>query len=171
LAADPSAGVVIATEPLAHHRLLRQLVTALEREHAAVALGPLPPIEVSRIAAAALGVPAAPELVRALLSATAGLPFLFRPALAAAGDGVASMRQAARFGLIERLRGFDERLLDTLLVSSLSFDLGPDDVAAALRLSSQEALAVVDRARASGLIEPAHPQAFQRTLHEAVAQV
>ncbi|PQP44905.1 isoniazid response ATPase/transcriptional regulator IniR [Mycolicibacterium austroafricanum] len=171
LAADPSAGVVIATEPLAHHRPLRQLVTALEREHAAVALGPLPPIEVSRIAAAALGVPAAPELVRALLSATAGLPFLLRPALAAAGDGVASMRQAARFGLIERLRGFDERLLDTLLVSSLSFDLGPDDVAAALRLSSQEALAAVDRARAGGLIEPAHPQAFQRTLHDAVAQV
>ncbi|MGP4055996.1 isoniazid response ATPase/transcriptional regulator IniR [Mycobacterium sp. 4D054] len=171
LVADPAATVVIATEPLAHHRPLRELTTTLERERPAVTLGPLPAVEVSRVAAAALGVPASPELLRALMSATAGLPFLLAPALAAAAGGGHPMRDAARFGLIERLRGCDERLLDAFVVSSLSFELGPDDVAAALGLSSQDALSVVDRARASGLIEPSHPQDFQHSVHRAVAQI
>ena len=43
--------------------------------------------------------------------------------------------EAAKFALIERLRRVDEPVLDTLLVSSLSPELGPDDVAAALRLA------------------------------------
>jgi DNA-binding CsgD family transcriptional regulator len=171
LATDPTATVMIACQPLAHHRPLRELVTALERERPAVTLGPLPPVEVSRVAAAALGAPATPELMRALMSATAGLPFLLRPVLAAAADGEKAMRRAARFGLIERLRGCDERLLDTFVVASLSADLGPDDVAAALRLSAQDALTSVDQARASGLVEPSHPQGFQHTVHHAVAQI
>ena len=171
LVADPAATVVIAAQPLAHYPPLRSLATALERENPAIALGPLPPVEVGRTAAAMLGSPAPPELVRLLISATAGLPFLLRPALAAAGDGPQAVRQAARFALIERLRRLEERLLDTLLVSSVSFDLGPDDVAAALRLSSETALAAVDRARASGLIEPSHPQGFLRAVHDGIAQI
>ncbi len=73
LVADPDATVVVATQPLAHHPALRGLATALERENPAVDLGPLPPVEVARIAAATLGAPAPPELVRLLMSATAGL--------------------------------------------------------------------------------------------------
>ncbi|CAN3126705.1 isoniazid response ATPase/transcriptional regulator IniR [Mycobacterium sp. smrl_JER01] len=175
LVTDPGATLVVATRPLAHRRSLRELLTALERERPAVVLGPLAPVELSRIAAATLGVPASPELVRALMTATAGLPFLVRPALSAAAEGGTAvgqaMAQAARFGLIERLRGYDERLLDTLVVSSLSFDLGPDDVGAALRLPSEQALASVDQARACGLVEPSYPPLFQRIVHDAVAQI
>ena len=171
LVAEPAATVVIATQPLAHYPALRRLATALERENPTVVLGPLPPVEVGRAAAATLGTSPAPELVRLLLSATAGLPFLLPPAISAAGEGGAAVGQAARFALIERLRGLDEGLLDTLLVSSLSFDLGPDDVAAALQMSSAQALATVDRARASGLIAPSHPQSFLRAVHDGIAQV
>lgn len=171
LVADPAATVVIAAQPLAHYPALRGLATALQRENPAVALGPLPPAEVSRIAAAMLGTPPAPELVRLLLSSTAGLPFLLFPALSAARDGAPAVRQAARFALIERLRILEEQLLDTLLVSSLSSDLGPDDVAAALGMSSEQALVAVDRARASGLIQPSHDQDFLRTVHDGIAQI
>jgi DNA-binding CsgD family transcriptional regulator len=79
--------------------------------------------------------------------------------------------QAARFALIERLRRLDEPVLDTLLVSSLSPDLGPDDVAAALRVGAEDAQALVDRARASGLIEPSHSQAFLRSVHRCIAGI
>ena len=79
--------------------------------------------------------------------------------------------QAAKFALIERLRRVDEPVLDTLLVSSLSPDLGPDDVAAALRVSASEAQVLVDRARASGLIEPSHNPAFLRSVHRCIAQI
>lgn len=171
LVADPAATVVIATQPLAHHPPLRALTTALEREQPAIALGPLPPGEVARIAGARFGTPPAPELVRLLVTATAGLPFLVGPALVAAADGGPAVRQAARIALIERLRRLDEPLLDTLLVSSLSLDLGPDDVAAALQMSPEGALAAVDRARASGLIEPAHHHTFLRAVHDGIAQI
>ncbi|NVN52973.1 isoniazid response ATPase/transcriptional regulator IniR [Mycolicibacterium hippocampi] len=169
--ADPAATVVIGCQPLAHHPALSRLTTALERENPAVVLGPLPPVEVGRAAAAMLGTPATPDLVRALISATAGLPFLLRPALSAAGDGSTAVRQAARFALIERLRRLDERILDTLLISSLSPALGPDDVAAALRLPSEAASAAVDRARASGLIDPSHASGFLPVVHDSIAQI
>lgn len=171
LVSDSAATVVIAAQPLAHFPTLRRLATALQRENAAVVLGPLPPVEVGRIAAAALGTPPAPDLVRLLLSATVGLPFLLAPALTVAGEGGGAIRQAARFALIERLRSLEEELLDTLLVSSLSLDLGPDDVAAALQMSSERALTAVDQARASGLIEPSHHQGFLRSVHEGIAQI
>lgn len=171
LVADPATTVVVAAEPLAHHPALRSLATALERENPAVALGPLSPAELGRSAASILGAPPAVELVRAVMSATAGLPFLLGPALASAADGAPAVRQAARFALIERLRRLDERLLDTLLVSSLSFDLGPDDVAAALRMPSDAALTAVDRARATGLLEPSHHPGFLRMLHDGIAQI
>ena len=58
------------------------------------------------------------------------------------------LRQAARVALIERLRRLDEPLLDTLLITSLTSGLGPDDVAGGLRMTPEAALAAVDRARA-----------------------
>ena len=73
--------------------------------------------------------------------------------------------------MIERLRRVEEPVLDTLLVSSLSPELGADDVAAALRLGSDEAARLVDRARASGLIEPSHSQDFLRSVHLGVAAI
>lgn len=171
LVADSGSTVVIATQPLAHNAPLRALVTALERENPAVALGSVTTVEVGRAAAATLGAAPAPEVVRLLTAVTAGLPFLLRPALAAVGDGAAAVRQAARIALIERLRRLDEPLLDTLLVASLSPELGPDDVAAALHIPSDAALAVVDRARASGLLEPAYHHTFLRTVHDGIAQL
>jgi DNA-binding CsgD family transcriptional regulator len=109
------------------------------------------------------------------MSATAGLPFLLAPAIAAASDvseePATAIMQAAKFALIERLRRLDEPVLDTLLVSSLSPELGPDDVAAALRVDAEGAQALVDRARASGLIEPAHSHAFLRSVHRCIAGI
>jgi DNA-binding CsgD family transcriptional regulator len=171
LVADPEATVVIATEPLVHRMPLRELTQALARENQPVALGPLPAAEVGRTAATALGAPPPADLVRLLLTATAGLPFLLRPAIAAAAEGAAAVRQAARYALLERLRRVDEPLLDTLLVASLNADLGPDDVAAALRMTPEAALAAVDRARAGGLVEPSYPPPFLRMVHDAIAQV
>ncbi|MFS0900756.1 isoniazid response ATPase/transcriptional regulator IniR [Mycolicibacterium litorale] len=171
LVAESSATVVIATQPLAHDPALRALVTALERENPAVTLGSVPAVEVGRAAAATLGAAPAPEVVRLLTTVTAGLPFLLRPALAAVVDGAAAVRQAVRIGLIERLRRLDEPLLDTLLVASLSPELGPDDVAAALHMPPDAGLAAVDRARASGLLEPGYHPGFLRTLHDGIAQI
>ncbi len=176
LVADPASTVVVAAEPLAHHTALRSLATAIERENPVVSLGALSPAEVSRLAAETLGAPPTSEVVRSLMVATAGLPFLLQPAIAAAGspDGEApatAIMQAAKFALIERLRRLDEPVLDTLLVSSLSPDLGPDDVAAALRVGADEAQALVDRARASGLIEPSHSHTFLRSVHRCIAQI
>jgi hypothetical protein len=65
----------------------------------------------------------------------------------------------------------DEPVLDTLLLCSLSPELGPDDVAAALRLDSAAAAALVDHARASGLLSPSHNEAFLRSLHRSLAQL
>ncbi|MGV0853169.1 isoniazid response ATPase/transcriptional regulator IniR [Mycolicibacterium phlei] len=174
-AADGST-VVVAAEPLAHRPALRTLTTALERANPIVRLGPLPPSEVARIAGETLGAPVSPDIVRSLMVATAGLPFLVGPALAAvkSPDGespAAAMLNAARFTLNERLRLLDDTTLDTLLVSSLSRDLGPDDVAAALRLDTEQAHAAVDRARATGLIDPSYSRAFLRTLHRCLAQL
>lgn len=171
LARDPAATVVVATEPLVHHRPLRALIAALERENPPVTLGPLPATEIARAAAVLLGGPPPPDSIRVLVAATAGLPFLVRPTLGVVADGPTAVRQAARFALIDRLRRVDETLLDTLLLSSLSADIGPDDVAAALRMSPEAALAAVDRARASGLLEPSHPQVFLRAVHDGIAQI
>jgi DNA-binding CsgD family transcriptional regulator len=148
--ADPASTVVVATEPLAHHPALRALATTMERESPVVSLGALSPAEVNRAAAETLGAPPSSEIIRPLMVATAGLP---------------------KFALIERLRRLDEPVLDTLLISSLSPELGTDDVAAALRVGAEEAQALVDRARASGLIEPSHSQTFLRSVHRCIAGI
>jgi DNA-binding CsgD family transcriptional regulator len=174
--ADPTSTIVVAAEPLAHHPSLRALATAIERENPVVSLGALTPAEVNRTATETLGAPPAPDIVRSLMVATAGLPFLLGPAISAAGspDGEApatAIVSAAKFALIERLCRLDEPVLDTLLVTSLSPELGPDDVAAALRVSTDAAQALVDRARASGLIEPSHSHTFLRSVHGCIAQI
>ena len=174
--ADPASTIVVATEPLAHRPALRALATAIERENPVVSLGALSPPDVAHHATEILGAAPTPEIVRALMVSTAGLPFLLQPAIAAAAsrDGEApatAIAQAAKFALIERLRRLNEPVLDTLLVTSLSPDLGPDDVGATLRLGPQDAQSLVDRARASGLIEPSHSHAFLRSLHRCIAQI
>lgn len=165
--ADPSATVVVACEPLTHRVPLQTLTTALERENPVLRLGPLSPAEVGRVLSTALGVPATPETVRSVLAATAGLPFL----LQAAADAVEAPADAARFALLQRLRRVDDATRDALMILSLSHDLGPDDVAAALRLPGAEASALVDRARAGGLVEPSHDRRFIRLVHESLAQI
>jgi len=175
LVADPAATIVVAAEPLAHHPALRSLATAIERENPIVSLGTFSPAEVHRLAAETLGAPPTSEIIRSLMMATAGLPFLLAPTIAAAPDAreepATAIMQAAKFALIERLRRLDEPVLDTLLVSSLSPELGPDDVAAALRVSAEEAQVLVDRARASGLIEPSHSHVFLRSVHRSIAGI
>lgn len=174
--ADRSATVVVAAEPLTHRPALRALSTALEREHPVVALKPLTAAEVHQELAAAFDVGPTPELVRSLMQSTSGLPLLLTSAIAAIADTdahstAAAVAQAAKFALIERLRRVDERVLDTVLVSSLSPDLGPDDVAGALRVTSEDAQSLVDRARATGLIEPSHSDTFVRSVHDCVGQI
>lgn len=172
---DPSATVVVAAEPLTQRPGLRMLSTALARENPVIALGALTPQEVADSAALSVGAHPSAEVVRALVVSTAGLPFLLRPAMAALaspdGDTAQAVAEAAKFALIERLRLLDEPVLDTLLMSSLSPELGPDDVAAARRLGPDEAHRLVDRARASGLIEPSHSETFLRTVHLGIAQI
>lgn len=165
--ADPAATVVVACEPLTHRMPLVTLATALERENPVVRLGPIPTAEVGRTLSTALGAPATQETVRSVLGATAGLPFLLR----AEADAVDAPADAARFALLQRLRRVDDDTRDALLILSLSHDLGPDDVAAALRLTGAEASALVDRARAGGLVEPSHDRRFVRMVHESLAQI
>lgn len=171
LVAQPDSTVVIATAHLAHRPSLRALITAIERENPAVALGPIPTAQMGGITASILGAPVPPEAVRQLVSTTGGIPFLLRPALAALTEGPTAIRQTTRFELIQRLRRLDEELLDTLLIASLNAGLGPDDVAAALRMPSGAATSAVDRARATGLVEPSHPHHLLRTVHDAIAHI
>ncbi|WP_197508329.1 isoniazid response ATPase/transcriptional regulator IniR, partial [Mycobacterium sp. E802] len=165
--ADTAATVVVAAEPLTHRRSLDTLTTALERENPVVRLGPLPPAEMSRMLATALGARATPETVESVSAATAGLPFL----LQAASGAVDSPADASRFALLQRLRRIGEGTRDALLILSLSQDLGADDVAAALGLTGEQASALVDQARAGGLIEPSHDRRFVRLVHDSLAQI
>ena len=176
LVGDPEATVVIAAEPLSHQPALTALRTAMAREAPELVLAPMTPAEVHRAATEIFGAPPSVDLVRETTAASAGLAFLVRPALAAvaAGDGAAAadaVARATRVALIERLRRVEESVLDTLLLSSLSQELGPDDVAAALGVPQDEAQRLVDVARASGLIAPGHSQTFTVALHQSVAQI
>ena len=174
LVGEPRSTVVIACQPLAHHATLTELTTAIARENPAVLLGPLPGKDLLRAASEALGAVPPAELGRALMASTSGLPFLLYPAIEAArlaeGDAPVAAVHAARVALVERLVRVAEPVLDTLLLCSLSPELGPDDVAAALRVDSGVAGALVDQARATGLLSPSHNQTFLRSLHRSLAQ-
>lgn len=143
--ADPRTTVVVAAEP---QQRLRQLTVAMERDRPPISLGPLPVDE-------------------DLLACTAGLPFLVR----ATSESTSAPAQAAGFALIARLRRLDEPDLDALLIMSLTQELGAADVAAALDISATDARQLVDRARASGLIEPSHSPEFLQLVHGAIAQI
>jgi DNA-binding CsgD family transcriptional regulator len=176
MVSDPDATVIVATEPHQHNAALRSIVLAMERENAAVSLGALSPAELNRAAAAALDKPPTSELLRSLMAATAGVPLLVQAALNAArslDDDVPTVTfgQAGQFALSGRLRALDQRVLEALLITSLAPELGAADVAAALRLSIEQAQILVDQARASGLVEPSHNPPFLRAVHRAVAQI
>ena len=176
LIGDPAATVVIAAEPLSHQPALNALRTAMTREAPVLALNPMTPSDVLRLAAEILGGPPSAELVRDTMAATAGLPFLVHSALAAVvsadgGSTADAVARAAKVALIERLRRVEEPVLDSLLLSSLSQELGPDDVGAALGVDQDEAQRLVDVARASGLIAPSLSQAFTAALHRNVALI
>lgn len=143
---DLRATVVVAAEPHEQRAALRSLATAIARERPRIVLGRLPVADHQR-------------------DCTAGLPFLVQ----AAAQG--SQPEAARVALIERLRRLDEPDLDALLVMSLTQELGAADIAVALDLSTIDARAVVDRAYASGLIDPSHPPSFLQLVHDCVAQI
>lgn len=173
---DPNSTVIVSSEPVAHRPAMRALSTAIERENPVVDLGSLDPADVATLVTEKLGGTPPSDMVRSLVVATAGLPFLLQPAIAAAvapeGEAPATaILHAVKYAMIERLRRLDDALLDALLMMSLSRELGPDDVAAALRIGAEPAHTLVDRARATGLIEPSHSRAFLRTLHRCVAQI
>lgn len=175
LVGEPNSTVVVAALPLARRTALAHLATAMAREAPVVELGPLPGKELIRVTAEITGSVPPPELGRALMASTAGLPFLLYPAahavLSADGDSpVSAAVHAARVTLVERLVRIDEPVLDTLLLCTVSAELGPDDVAAALHLESADAAGLVDRARATGLLSPALNAAFVRSLHRSLAQ-
>lgn len=160
--ADPASTVVVATEPREHRPALRTLMLAIEHERPRVTLAAWPRAEVARRADGH-----EPESVSALMRATAGLPFLVDAALAT----TEAPAQTAYFALVERLRRVDEPLLDTLLIASLSPGLGPTDLVAALGVGPDEARALVDRAYATGLLDPSLGHRFRAEVHRAVAQL
>ncbi|WP_207569461.1 isoniazid response ATPase/transcriptional regulator IniR [Mycolicibacterium rhodesiae] len=172
LVADPSSTVVVATQPRDHDEALQALMTAIERERSRIALGPMTSAMLSRRMTDPSGHPPRTELVTSILVATAGIPFLVDAALASARPySAASIRQAALIALNDRLRRLSEPDLDALLIASLSRDLGAADLAATLQVPSDEARMLIDRARATGLVEPAHSPHFLRGVHRAVAQI
>ena len=172
LAGDPTSTVIVAAQPRDHDERLRALMAAFERERPRIVLEPLAGAEVSRLLADPSGHPPRAELVTNVMVATAGIPFLVSTVLGSVRPlSAASIAQSAFFALVERLRRLDEPDLDTLLIASLSTDLGAADVAAALDVSAERAQTLIDRARATGLVEPSHSPHFLRSVHRAVAQI
>jgi DNA-binding CsgD family transcriptional regulator len=172
---NSDATVVVATEQHQHNAALRAVMVAMERENAAVSLGALSPAELNRAASAELDKPPTAQMLRSLMAATAGVPLLVRAALNAArsvddSSPAVAFAQAAQITLNGRLRGLNEPVLETLLIASLAPELGAADVAAALDSSIDEAHALVDQARGTGLVEPSHSAPFLESVHRAVAQ-
>lgn len=159
LAEDPETTLVIAAQPCTQHAGLRGLTAALERDGVRAALGPLSRIEVARRCEAH-----DPDWISAAMAATAGLPFLVD-----AVRGSEDLPQAGYLALVARLRRAEEALLDTLLIMSLTPGLGSADVAAALRIDGDAARDLVDRAYATGLLDPNLGPRFGAMVHRAVA--
>lgn len=153
--ADPDSTIIIATEAQEHHDALRELMTAVERENPRITLGPLSRSEIKSQTGDSSD-------TDAIMAVTAGLPFL----LAAAEDA-----EAAANALTERLRRTEQPVLDALLVASLSPDLGPTDVAAALDIDVDDARVLVTRAHATGLLSPSHGSGFLSTVHGAATRI
>lgn len=143
---DAGATVVAAAEAHEQRAALRSLATAIARDRPRIVLGPLPVTEHQ-------------------LDYTGGLPFLVH------ASSTGGQAHATKLALIERLRRIDEPDLDALLIMSLAHTLGSADIAAALSISAPDARALVDRAHATGLIEPSHSPAFLQLVHDCVAQI
>lgn len=176
LAINGATTVIVAAEPWTHLAGLRELSTVIARQSPVVSLDPLTPAEIARAAMEILGSTPPAEMIRSVATATAGLPFLVHAAVPAAAspDGEspgAAISSATRTALVDRLRRVDQPVLDALMISSLSPELGPDDVAGALALADDRAGDLVDRARATGLIAPSLSPTFLRTLHRCLAQI
>ncbi|HTY28815.1 MAG TPA: isoniazid response ATPase/transcriptional regulator IniR, partial [Mycobacterium sp.] len=172
LIAEPSSTVVVATLPRDHDEGLRALMAAIERERPRVVLEPLAGGEVSRLLADPSGHPPRTEVVTSVMAASGGIPFLVAAVQASPSPlSATSIAQSAFFALIERLRRLDEPDLDALLIASLSSDLGAADIGAALEVAGERAQTLVDRVRATGLVEPSHSPHFLRSVHRAVAQI
>lgn len=172
VAADPSSTIVVAVQPREHDEGLQSLITTIERERPRITLAPIASGDLSRIMTDPSGHPPRTELVTNIVVATAGIPFLVDAALSSVRPySAATIAQAAAYALIERLRRLGEPELDALLIASLSRDLGAADLAAALDVSSDVARILIDRVRATGLVEPAHSPHFLRSVHRAAAQI
>lgn len=144
LAADPDVTVVVAAEPREHDPDLRRLTAVMERERARITLAPLASADAVTFAE------------------TAGIPLLVAASTA---------HRTVPVALAERLRRLPEQELEALLVTTLGTDLGAADLAAALGVATDAAFLLVDRARATGLAEPAQPPEFRQSVHQAAAQI
>ncbi|MCB0942110.1 MAG: isoniazid response ATPase/transcriptional regulator IniR [Mycobacterium sp.] len=172
LAGEQDTTLVIATEPREQDGDLRALTVAIERQRPRLTLGPLTAGEAARLLTDPSGHPPPADLVATLMTATGGIPALVSAVIAAPRPHAApAIAQGALFALIERVRRLDEAELDALLITSLSSELGAADVAAALDAPAESARVLVDRVRATGLVEPSHPPRFLRQVHRAVAQI
>ena len=169
LVLDRTCTVVVAAEPLAHRPALRTLVTAVQRESPVLALSALTAAEIADAAATILGTEPSPELIRTLTTATGGLPLLITAALSEPGTDPVALARRAEHALTERLRWCDDAVLDAVVVLSLSGELGAADLAAAMRIEVPDAVALVDRARASGLPGPSFPDTFLQRVHHCAA--
>ena len=161
LAGQPERTVVVGAEPL---RTLNELTTTLSRQHPPIQLAPMTPAQISEALSRA-GVSGT-----GLTADTGGIPLLVYSALTAISSGADPIR-AAHVALTERLRRLDEPLLDTLLLCSLSAELGPDDIASALGIPGEVAATLVDRARATGLLSASLDPRFTESLHRCLAQL
>lgn len=169
---DSASTIVVAAEPRDQDPGLRMLATALQREGGRIALGPLTSGEISHALADPAGHPPPREVSSAAVGASAGIPFLIAAIASAAGPPTAaSVRQAAGFALVERLRRLDQSDLEALLIASLNGDLGAVDLAAALDTTAQCGADLIDRARATGLLQPSHPPEFLASVHRATAHL
>lgn len=173
LADDPDRTIVVATQERDHDPVLCRLRAALEREHPRISLGPLSAGEISRSLADPSGHPPSAELLDAVDAATGGIPLLVSAITMATHQPLTAdtVSQAAGFALNERLRRLDPLDLETLLIISLSADLGAADIAAALDVPAAHAAELVDRARGTGLAEPSHSASFLRTVHRVAGQI
>ncbi|MCV7228339.1 isoniazid response ATPase/transcriptional regulator IniR [Mycolicibacterium komossense] len=166
-AADPAVTLVVAAERHDHRPSLRALATTIERERPRVALGAWSRAELS----GQVGIEDT-QTVTNVMAATAGLPFLVESVLATDVAGPApAIAQTAFFALTDRLRSLDDRVLETMLIASLSPELGPADVAAALSIGIGDAHTQVDLAHATGLLDPSHGTYFLATVHRALGQL
>ena len=171
LADDPERTVVVAGEPRDHDPALRRLSSALERERPRITLGRLTVRDIAFSLTDASGHPPPTEVLEATAAATAGIPLLVSAVAAGHPVTATGTAQAVGYALHERLRRLDPADVETLLILSLSTDLGAADVAATLDLTPTRAAELVDRARGTGLVEPSHSPAFLATVHRVLAQI